>query len=193
MKKLVFVCLCLVGFTMFMGSCKSKQPKEAFNDSIQGTFFGVSFGAEKEEIEKKFAEHNLTLLYRLSTEEVLHFGPLVSNRYTFGGMNWENLYVVMSNGNFWQINFYNTFRDKAEAISSGESLVSTVSAKYELVKEEPEDSTIYMIYRGKSKKEPEREVCVYIERYEGVDKTIYYGEFLRYLDRKYKASVSDEL
>ena len=94
---------------------------------------------------------------------------------------------------FLLILFYNTLKDKAEAIQEGQSLLNSISAKYNLAKEEPKDSSTYLIYRGKSKKETEREVVVYVSRYEGVDKTIYYGTFLQYIDRKFEAAVSEEL
>ena len=192
MKKLVYCFLCFVGVTMFMDSCSSGQAKQAFNDSIQGTFFGVPFGAEKQELVNKFAEKNL-IPNILSTEDFLAFQPIGGQRYTFGGLNWELLNVGLSDGKFYVILFYNTLKDKAEAIHQGQSLYNTISAKYNLAKEEPEDSTTYLIYRGKSKKESKREVVVYVSRYEAVDKTIYYGTFLRYIDRKFEAAVSEEL
>ena len=178
---------------MFMSSCKSEHTKEAFNDSIQGTFFGVPFGADKDELVNKFAERNLIPNIYISTEDFLTFQPIGGQRYTFGGLSWECLNVGLSNGKFFGIVFYNSLKDKAEAIQSGKSLLESISAKYNLTKEEPKDSTTYMIYRGKSKKETKREVLFYVSRYEAVDKTIYYGTFLQYVDRKYEAAVSDEL
>ena len=193
MKKLVYCLLCFVGVTMFMDSCKSEQTKEAFNDSIQGTFFGVPFGAEKQELVNKFAEKKLIPDMGISTEDLLSFDPIGGQRFTFGGLTWEHLNVELSDGKFYSILFYNTRKDKTEAIQDGQSLYNTISAKYNLAKEEPEDSTTYLIYRGKSKKESEREVVVYVSRYEAVDKTIYYGTFLQYIDRKFEATVSEEL
>ena len=193
MKKLVYCFLCFVGVTMFMDSCKSEQTKEAFNDSIQGTFFGVSFGADKDELVNKFAEKKLIPDMDISTEDFLAFDPIGGQRYTFGGLDWEHLNVELSDGKFYSILFYNTLKDKAEAIRDGQLLYNTISAKYNLAKEEPKDSSIYLIYRGKSKKESEREVAVYVSRYEAVDKTIYYGTFLQYMDRKFEATVSEEL
>lgn len=193
MKKLVYCFLCFVGVTMFMDSCKSEQSKEAFNDSIQGTFFGVSFGADKDELVNKFAEKKLIPNMYISTEDFLTFQPIGGQRYTFGGLNWECLNVGLSDGKFYAILFYNTLKDKAEAIQEGQSLLNSISAKYNLAKEEPKDSSTYLIYRGKSKKESEREVAVYVSRYEAVDKTIYYGTFLQYMDRKFEAIVSEEL
>ena len=178
---------------MFMDSCKSEQTKEAFNDSIQGTFFGVSFGADKDELVNKFAEKKLIPVTDMCTENFLAFLPIEGQRYTFGGLDWEILNVRLSDGKFYQISFYKAIKDKAEAIQDGQSLYNTISAKYNLAKEEPEDSTTYLIYRGKSKKESEREVVVYVSRYEAVDKTIYYGTFLLYIDRKFEAAVSEEL
>ena len=193
MRKLVYCFLCFVGVTMFMDSCKSEQAKEAFNDSIQGTFFGVSFGADKDELVNKFAEKKLIPNMYISTEDFLTFQPIGGRRYTFGGLNWECLNVCLSDGKFYAILFYNTLKDKAEAIQEGQSLLNSISAKYNLAKEEPKDSSTYLIYRGKSKKESEREVAVYVSRYEGVDKTIYYGTFLQYMDTKFEATVSEEL
>ena len=194
MKKVAICLVCMVSAIMFMNSCNMNQPKEAFNDSIQGTFFGVPFGADKEDLVKKFAERDLILYPYLSTEEFLVFYPAFGGqRYSFGGLDWDCLNVGLSNGKFYYIQFYNTLKDKAEAIKYGQSLLKTISAKYKLSKEEPEDSTIYLLYRGKSKKETEREVTVCVSRYEAVDETIYYGTFLQYMDKKYEASVSDEL
>ncbi len=193
MKKLVYCFLCFVGVTMFMDSCKSEQTKEAFNDSIQGTFFGVSFGADKDELVNKFAEKKLIPNMYISTEDFLTFQHIGGQRYTFGGLNWECLNVGLSDGKFYAILFYNTLKDKAEAIQEGQSLLNSISAKYNLAKEEPKDSSTYLIYRGKSKKESEREVVFYVSRYEAVDKTIYYGTFLQYIDRKFEAAVSEEL
>lgn len=193
MKKLVYCFLCFVGVTMFMDSCKSEKAKEAYNDSIQGTFFGVSFGADKDELVNKFAEKKLIPNIYISTEDFLSFQPIGGQRYTFGGLNWECLNVGLSDGRFYAILFYNTLKDKAEAIQGGQSLINSISAKYSLAKEEPKDSSTYLIYRGKSKKESEREILVYVSRYEAVDKTIYYGTFLQYIDRKFEASVSEEL
>ena len=200
MRKLVYCFLCFVGVTMFMDSCKSEQAKESFNDSIQGsndsiqgTFFGVPFGAEKQELVNKFAEKNLIPNNYISTEEFMTFQKIGGQRYTFGGLNWECLNVGLSDGKFFVILFYNTLKDKAEAIQEGQALYNRISAKYNLAKEEPEDSTTYLIYRGKSKKENEREVVVYVSRYESVDKSIYYGTFLQYIDRKFEAAVSEEL
>ena len=192
MKKLVYCFLCFVGVTMFMDSCKSEQTKEAFNDSIQGTFFGVSFGADKDELVKKFAEKKL-IPDKYSTGDFLSFQPIGGQRYTFGGLNWEHLNVYLSDGKFYAILFYHTLKDKAAAIEEGQSLLNYISAKYNLAKEEPKDSSTCLIYRGKSKKESEREVAVYVSRYEAVNETIYYGTFLQYVDRKFEATVSEEL
>ena len=193
MKHLIFCILCFAGVTMFMGSCNSKQTKEVFNDSIQGTFFGVSFGADKKELVNKFAERKLVPNPYISTEDFLSFQPIGGRRFSFGGLSWESLNVGMSNGKFFAISFYNTLKDKAEAIREGKLLIESISAKYKMIKEEPKDSFTYIIYRGKSIKESGRDVVVHVCRYEGADKKIYYGTFLQYLDRKYEGTVSDEL
>lgn len=172
---------------------EANETEEAYNDSIQGTFFGVSFGAGREEVIEKFAEKGLRLKTTISTESQLHFDPIHSERYSFGGMSWENLNVSMSNGLFYSIRFYDAFKDKDEAIHSGKSLLSTVSKKYNMTKAEPSDSSTYFLYIGNSREEPRRCVCVYVNRYESISKNIFYGVDLYYVDYEYETEVSDEL
>ena len=196
MKKLLTL-MFLASAMLYMGSCGAKQSgskKDATNtnESIQGAFFGVSFGASKDEVINAFAAHDFYLNTNLSTEEYLPFSYQKSQYFSFGGLAWENVNVFLKNGKFFYIEFYHTFKDKAQAIQRCESNLSTVSQKYNL-KEEPTDSTNYMVFRGKSKKEPNREVIVVAYRYESVGKDIYYTASLIYKDDSYSNYVSDEL
>lgn len=197
MKKLLTL-MFLASAMLYMDSCGAKQSgskKDATNtnESIQGTFFGVSFGASKDEVLNAFAAHDFYLDTSVSTEEYLPFSYQKSQYFSFGGLGWEKVNVFLTNGKFSYIEFYHTFKDKAQAIQRCESDLSTVSQKYNLTKEEPTDSTRYMVFTGKSKKEPNREVIVTAYRYESVSKDIYYTASLIYLDDSYSNYVSDEL
>lgn len=183
----------LASAMLYMGSCGAKKDKTGANESIQGTFFDVSFGASKDEVVSAFAAHNFYLDTSISTEEYLPFSYQKSQYFSFGGLGWEKVNVFLTNGKFNYIEFYQTFKDKAEAIQRCESNLSTVSQKYNLTKEEPTDSTSYMVFTGKSKKEPNREVIVTAYRYESVSKDIYYTASLIYRDDSYSNYVSDEL
>lgn len=187
MKKIVLFTLVAMTMTV-MNSCKQT---EALNSNIQDTFFGVSFGAQRDEVIAKFSEHNFKIL-DYSTKDFLAFVPKEGKYLSFGGMGWERFDVLLSNDKFYRIRFYNTTEDKAEAISRGDYVTIKVSAKYKLVKEEPKDSTTYLLYRGKSRKKLKREVVVSVYRYESVGKDIFFGTSLSYVDNTYN-TVSDEL
>ena len=87
----------------------------------------------------------------------------------------------------------NAFKDKAAAINEYEGLLSTVSSKYEMMEEDPKDSTIYKISRGYSKKDARHYIVTSVFRYESVGRDIFNGVTLDYYDEDYQSSVSDEL
>lgn len=200
--------LCVILITLI--SCKSKPqtgttggnnnivekentPEIIYNDSIQDTFFGVKFGTEKRELIRKFESHNLVYNQYLSDETNLHFRPRNGRNFNFGGLSWQMLNVCLSNNRFYFIQFMNAFKDKAAAINEYEGLLSTVSSKYEMMEEDPKDSTIFKISRGYSKKDARHYIVTSVFRYESVGRDIFNGVTLDYYDEDYQSSVSDEL
>lgn len=59
--------------------------------------------------------------------------------------------------------------------------------------EDPQDSTMYKISRGFSKKDPHHYVVTSVFRYESVNRDIYNGVSLEYYDEDYQSIDSDEL
>ena len=215
MRKLVFCIICLAGVLIMMESCNSKEKKkdsekeelapknkndketkkteEAYNESIQGTFFGVSFGAGRDEVIEKFTQRGFSMIDNFCTDVDLYFHPANSLKYSFGDMSWHVINVAMSKARFYGIEFYSSFEDKEEAIGYFKTVFSKVSKKYKLAKAKPGDSNTYFVYKGNSRKEPDRCVYVYVSRYEAVGNNIRYGVFLSYYDYAYETELSDEL
>lgn len=193
MKK-ILTFLFLGSVMLCMVSCGGSKTEDAgVNESIQGTFFGASFGASKDEVIKAFAAHDLILDKRISSDDVLQFGSKRSQYFSFGGLVWERICVYITNGRFYCIELYNPFKDKTEAIKGSERILKKISKKYNLEKKEQSDTTIYMIALGTSKKDPQRFICVSSYRYESVEKEICYSASLAYGDRSFDNYVSDEL
>lgn len=201
MKKLLVVFLaaiCMVSCnskskTAVINGVKQATSDTAFNEKIQGVFFDTPFGARKDEVIKNFKAHNLFLNKQTSSDAVLHFFPIGSKFYTFGNMTWEMLDVYLSNGKFYAINFMNYSEDKASAIEEYDDILDAVSAKYDMMEREAEDTTIYRLSTGYTKPHPRRTVTVACYRYESISKTILQGVSLAYFDEQYNNEVSDEL
>lgn len=175
----------------FFVSCrKDEHPEETLNDNIPGTFFDVSFGANKDDLIRHFGEHGFHIIENQSTGKLLHFSPR-NGSYSYEGMRWGHLMAEMSEDSFCSIEFYRVFKDKAEAISYGNSLLNAVSGKYRLAEAERKNKSIYILYGGESKNEPGRKMVVFVERYESFDKSILYRTGLAYCDGTYMASVRD--
>ena len=111
MKKLLTLMI-LASAMLYMGSCGAKQSGSKkdttnTNESIQGAFFGVSFGASKDEVLNAFAAHDFYLDTSISTEEYLPFSYQKSKYFSFGGLGWENVNVFLTNGKFYFKPSYN--------------------------------------------------------------------------------------
>ena len=207
MKKKSLLQFLLLSLMVAMASCSSetktttsndekevsKQLEIVYNDSIQKTFFGVSFGAERKEVIQKMSEHHLSFDSYNSTETTLRFSSSQGRVFTFGGMSWEMLDIGLSNSRFYYIRFMNAHNDKAAALQNFDNLLSTVSTKYSMNEITPRDSTEYKKSAGYSKRDPHHEVVIKAYRYESIGKKILNGVSLEYFDTDYKSTVIDEL
>ncbi len=201
MKKyilLILVTLCMVSCnsnkkTTYVNGEKQETRDTIFNDKIQGVFFDTPFGASKEEVIKNFKAHDLVFNDVTSSNALLHFYNRHGRFYTFGNMQWEMLDVYMSNGKFYGINFMNYSEDKAAAIENYDNILKAVSAKYNMMEREPQDTTTYKLSSGYTKSFPRRVVTVACYRYESISKKILQGISLTYDDEESESEVSDEL
>ena len=185
-------------FMACKGSCQgSKSDKDStkidtlWNDSVQHVFFDTPFGASRDEVIRNFAKHGFTLKRDISTDTRLSFDYDKSKYYTFGGMSWELLNVYLTNGKFSSIQFYTPKTDKADAISDYNSIVNTVSQKYNLTDIEPKDTIVYGNKVAFSKSDCEAWITCY--RYESIGNEIFYTVELVYVDTELDNAVSDEL
>ena len=175
------------------GTSNDKEEKKdtLYNDNIQDTFFDVPFGSSKKELIAKFKEHGFMVVEDISTDDFVHFASKKSSLFSFGNMSWEMLSVGFTNDKFDYIRIMNYGDDKASAIENYETVLSTLSAKYHMTEEEPEDTTVYRLSIGYSKQN--RTVAVSCYRYETLGKNICIGVGLIYYDERFSNKVSDEL
>lgn len=199
MKKLlsiVFVFAIIVSCnnkTKVVGGVKEKTYDTAFNEKIQGMFFGVSFGDNKEEVISKLKAHDFAYDNYSSSDVLLHFRSKNEKYFSFGNMPWEMLDISTSSDKFYHIRFMNSSEDKATVISSYEHVLSTVSAKYKMMEETPKDSTVYRLSVGYTRGHPRRLVIVSCFRYESLSKHILQGYTLEYSDEESYSDVNYEL
>lgn len=164
-----------------------------FNENIQTTFFGASFGDTKEEVVNAFAAHGLVEDKYSSSESLAHFFPKKGKYLSFGNLNWEMVDVGFSNDTFYYIRFMSPCENKVTAIQNYETVLTAVSAKYSMMEEEPEDTTVYKISAAYSKTHPRRTMYVSAFKYESISGNIFNGTILEYGDGDYEDNVSAEL
>ena len=157
MKKLFL----LLTLSLFILSCdkakeeKTQEKKDSekeyvYSENIQDTFFGVKFGASREEVIKAFKKEGLYLNNHNSNKKNLSFQPY-GRDFSFGGSYWEYVDVNLSNGKFYGIIFGYTPEYKETALSQFESVLSALYSKYKMNEEAFEDTNIYKWYTAKSK------------------------------------------
>lgn len=173
----------------------SKGQTVVYNEKIQNVFFGVSFGASKNEVVEGLAKHNLyeneySTKTRLSFEPRASLYSLPKEFFSFGGMNWHLLYVNMTNNCFRSIEFMDAYKAKESAMEDFEIVLSKVSSKYQMYEEPLDDTTSYKRFIGKTN--DNCWVLVHCFSYESVSHQRWIGVKLAYGDDKYNG-VSDEL
>lgn len=157
MKKLFL----LLTLSLFILSCdKSKEEKTqekkgskkefVYSENIQDTFFGVKFGASKEEVIKAFKKEGLYLDNRYSNKDLLWFAPYRGD-ISFGGFNWDYVYAYLSNGKFYFIKFQYTPEYKETALSQFKSVFSALSSRYKMNENPITDTNTYKLYTAVSK------------------------------------------
>lgn len=162
-----------------------------WNLKVQDTFFGAAFGDTMPDVIEKFRTHDIIRSKRYSGEKSLHFFAKRDKYFSFGGMAWENLNVEARNGKLSSIAFYNSYQDKTMALSSYQSLKESFEAKYKLVEQEPEDSTIYARCMAYGMNETIAAIVCY--RYESIGHDYWIATMLVYRTQKDLPEVNEEL
>lgn len=188
-------------FTIGLCACKNntsveeqhEQQEVVYNDKIQDTFFGVSFGASKEDVITAFASHNFYPGYfdtdsRISFEKKI--GYETGQRFSFGDMTWELIDVYLSNNRFNEIRFMNAHNTRESALKDFNYILSEVSAKYHLQESSHNDTTIYKKYIGKTRNG--QWISILCFSYESVYGKHLIGTRLAYGNNQFEY-ISDEL
>lgn len=191
----IFVCSCNNQESNELGKEDQQSNEIVYNDKIQNVFFGVPIGATKEEVIDGFAkydfyEDNYSTDSRLSFEKKNGQDGLTLNSFSFGDLNWGQLYIYLKNNRFQQIEFINGFKSKDAALEDFEYVLSLLSSKYNMYEEPLDDTTSYRRFVGWTK--DSQWVLVHCFSYESVSNSRWIGVCLAYGDNKYRV-VSDEL
>lgn len=167
------------------GSSSSETNQEVkvdtvWNEKIQDEFFGVKFGASKQEVISALSKNGLKFYKSTSTDDFLHFIPYSGKYFSFGNMDWEYVDVNMKNDKFYRINFYTPHKDKQTAQNGFENLKSTASKKYSFMEFVPTDTTMYnaAIAYGKNKVN----MALSCSKYETVQHDMFISTSLEYWD-----------
>ena len=121
----------------------------------------------------------------------MHFKHVNSDYFSFGNMSWSNMAVRLNNNKFYEISFYSAVKEKQSAISDYNRILSAISEKYKLTKEEPEDTTIYALSVGYGKNNSI--IIVSCHKYESIDHGLWYTASLDYINDSISKEPSDEL
>lgn len=187
MKKL-FLLLTLSLFILSCDKAKEEKTQEnkdskkefVYSENIQDTFFGVKFGASKEEVIKAFEKEGLYLNKHISNKDAFWFEPSGGD-ISFGGYNWDYVCARFSNGKFYFIKFQCTPEYKETALSQFESVLSALSSKYKMNENPIEDTNTYKSYTAVSG-EDEMGVAVQCSKKESSGGEMRYYVDLIYLD-----------
>ena len=184
MKKILLLGL----FVALLSSCgKTNDKKEEFSDNIQDTFYGVKFGASKEEVKAAFAKQGCRNVSHESRDFMSFYEE---DMISFGGFNWKCVNVHLSNGKFHCIQFYDGTEFKEMALERFEQILPALSKKYNMIEQPIEDENTYKHYMAKSKDE-NRKVSLYCYRGESLGGKMLYYTGIMYNDYSYE--TNDEL
>lgn len=168
-----------------------KEIDTLWNEKVQDTFFGATFGDSIPNVIEKLSANGFYLQKDISSESLLHFRARQGRYFTFGNLTWEMLDICADNGIFNYIRFVNASEDKASALSSYRNLKNTIAAKYELTEPSNQDTTLYAASLIFGKNQTDASVSCY--RYETISNSIMIGVSLEYWSNKEFTPVSDEL
>lgn len=191
----LFIVVCLLANYSCGNHSKTENAKKEvdtiWNEKVQDTFFGATFGDSVPKVIDQLSENGFYLLEDISSESLLHFRARQGRFFTFGNMTWEILDIGAENGIFNYISFLKAGEDKASALSGYNSLKNTIAAKYGLTESTIQDTTVYAKSSIFGKNQTRAEVSCY--RYETISNTIRIGVELEYWSDKKFTSVSDDL
>ncbi len=187
----LFICSCNNNETQpKMNNVKVSKPIK-YNEYIQDVFYGVPFGASKDEVIRGFKSNGLIVDLENSTDIFLSFCKRESMRFSFGGMDWDYVNVYLCNNRLYEIQFLKTFRTKESALSYFNGVFSKVSQKYHIQESHISDKYTYKNYIGRTYYTSQW-VSLSCSSYESFSHEQYVGVWLTYGNDSYN-KVSNEL
>ncbi len=141
MKRIFFIIVSMGVFGL-MAACSNNQGSNdmgddsfkkdiVYNEKIQDTFYGVSFGASAQEVINSFVKQDFCPDEGCSTSQFI-FGKYQSETFYFGGMSWNRVVVKFNNDCFGLISFLHAFYEESQAIAFFETLLSSITSKYQM-------------------------------------------------------------
>lgn len=198
MNKLVlFFCLLLgVSFCSCNSNKTASKTEEldtVWNEKVQDTFYGLKLGTyySIEDIVQTLESHGFYWDKGYSSDDELRFCSQQRQIFSFGGLNWEMLFINRSNNIFTGIAFMNSSLDKASSLSRYNSLKKKVGTKYSPTEISLKDTTIYAQTRYFGKNNIGATISCF--RYETIEKKIAIGTTLSYWTQKNIKPATDEL
>lgn len=170
------------------GSWNETTKEITYNDKIQNVFFGVPFGASRQEVVNRLTAQGFCEASNSTTTELSFYKFDLNGikSFEFGDISWEVMYTSLTNNHLWNINFVKRYETKEQALTEYNSVLSKVSSKYIMTEESPaRDPSIYKSYIGRTKNKQFVVLDIYY------DLNAYFVS-LAYLDKNYY-EISDEL
>ena len=143
----------LLGLIIFVSINNIKADNTAYSNEIQDTFFGVKFGASKEEVKAAFLYRG----FEITSDGLDDMLVEHDENIRFGGYPWEFMMVTFVNNRFKSINFVITLdRNPKLKLTTEEeagifmTILSDLSKKYNMSILDMEDKDV-ITYRAESK------------------------------------------
>lgn len=148
-KHIIFL---IIGYLCLVSCGKDEETEVEYNEKIQDTFFGVKFGANKEDVVNGFAKDSIILINENATE-VLTFHKSWEDFINFGGLPWDFVNVHFDENKFYQIIFCYSLdlKNTEMTLNHFNEVLSIVSEKYVLYEMPIQNEKTYKDYRGFSK------------------------------------------
>lgn len=107
----------------------------AWNDRIQDSFWGITFGEYKRPIIKKMESKGF---YQDTSYSIVNnpirFKKKTGERFDFENLKWQYLITYYAEGELCEIDFLNKYKTSEDAINDFEQIISTIGGKYNIRK-----------------------------------------------------------
>ena len=164
-----------------LNSSDEKKLDTLWNEDVQNSFFGISFGASQGEA-KESLKRNRLLVQEINDNCIQCF-PVMSDQISYGGISWEYFFAHFCNGKLYMVVFQSAFSEKEEAIEQYTYARKQMSAKYKVMDVPLRDST--EIARSGIYSKTSRKAGIVCDAGYSDNHVFYYYTELVYVDKEY--------